>query len=562
MSLSPLEKKHIMDLLILSLEGQAGHEDMQQLRQTLDASSQARDYYLKAVTVTEHIRKLDWQAEFLGEPERREAFDNELWTALAEDEKLAPTVEISQEPSARELTENIVFSKIKPKVSKSNLLTIIVSTAALLLLLVHARISQDRTIVDVATLTDSMQTKWTDASSALKSGDRLYTNEVFSLSEGLVEIETDRGVRLTVEGPAEFQVLPNADVYLSHGRVYASVSQRGIGFTVATANTKVIDLGTEFGVKVEDDGMMELHVFKGKTTLVSGGSWLGKTAQTIIQNQARRISEDGTHLEEIPIQSNSFARVIQSETNHIWRGQPIDLADIVGGGNGLGSGNIQQGIHPLTGQTSGILYEDRLGNGQYAAVIENPYIDGVFVPDGDAQSVIVSSAGHTFIECPPTNNVFYMEIANSKIEDLAVPVLWKEMPAGLGIYGTDTCPSILMHANTGITFDLGAVRENYSGDDEMRFTAIAGLSPFATREGNVTVWVLVDGKVRYSQKHITEKGREYPVEILLKNTDRFLTLVSTDGSDIDSPEPSKRATDSDWALFVEPKLIFSDSSVD
>ena len=560
MPLSPLQKKHIMDLLILSLEGQACHKDMQQLRQILDASSQARDYYLKAVTVTEYIRKMDWQAECFDESDRPEVLDNEFWMALAEDEKLAPAITTAEESPVKELSENIVISRIKPKVSRSNLLTIIISTAALLLLLVHARISQDRASVDVAALTDSMQTKWADGSIALKNGDRLFTNEVFSLAAGFAEIETDRGVRLTVEGPAEFQVLPNADLYLSHGRVYASVSQRGIGFTVATTNTKVIDLGTEFGIKVEDDGMMELHVFKGKTTLVSGGSWLGKTAQTIIQNQARRISEDGARLEEIPIQSNSFARNIQSETNHIWRGQPIDLADIVGGGNGLGSGKIQQGIDPLTGQATGVLSEDRLGNGQYAAVVENPYIDGVFVPDGDAQSVIVSSAGNTFIECPPTNNIFYMNIVNSQIEDPEVPVLWKKAPEGSGIYGTDICPGILMHANTGITFDLEAIRADYSGYDAMRFTSIAGLSPFATREGNVTVWVLVDGKVRYNQKHITEKGKGYPVEIILKNTDRFLTLVSTDGSDIDSPEPSKRATDSDWAMFIQPKLIFSDSS--
>lgn len=112
-----------------------------------------------------------------------------------------------------------------------------------------------------------------------------------------------------------------------------------------------------------------------------------------------------------------------------------------------------------------------------------------------------------------------------------------------------------MHANLGLTFDLDAIRSDYPGTDVMRFVAEIGLSPAATREGNVDVWVLVDGKVQYCQKKITEKGKDYPVDIKLGKSDRFLTLVSTDGGDVDYPEPARRATDSDWALFVSPRLI-------
>jgi hypothetical protein len=73
----------------------------------------------------------------------------------------------------------------------------------------------------------------------------------------------------------------------------------------------------------------------------------------------------------------------------------------------------------------------------------------------------------------------------------------------------------------------------------------------------VDVWVLVDGKVRFCQKKITEKGKSYPIEIEINKTDHFLTLVTTDGGDIDYPEPAKRATDSDWALFANPELTLA-----
>ena len=561
------EELNINRLIIKCLEGEISPEEIEQLNQALAISPEACKIYAETVFINSQISKPNNIGTYLFGTENAfisSGFDEQLWRELAEDEKSAPAVKIVQEPPVQEFAENIDV-KMKPKVNKVNLLTIIISTAALLLLLVHASLLQDHVTVDVATLSDSMQAKWADGSITLKKKDRLFTNQVFSLSEGLVEIETDSGVRLTVEGPAEFQVLPNADLYLNHGRVYASVSESGIGFTVAMANTKVIDLGTEFGVDVQDSGTMELHVFKGKTTLVSGGSWLGKTAYTIAQNQARRVSDNGVTLEEIPINKEVFARVIQSETNQVWRGGPIDLADIVGNGNGLGTGQLQADINPLTGQFEGegINYgKDRLGNGQYTPVLDNPYIDGVFVPNGDAQPVIVSSEGHIFAECPSTNNTFFMDIMNSQIRNPRVPALWEKVPNGTGIYGTDISPSILMHANTGITFDLEAIRRDYPGSDLMRFTATAGLSLIMVREGNVSVWVLVDGKVRYSQANISEKGREYPVEVMLQKTDRFLTLISTDGGDIDHPNIGDRATDSDWGIFVQPKLVFSGSSAD
>ncbi len=150
-----------------------------------------------------------------------------------------------------------------------------------------------------------------------------------------------------------------------------------------------------------------------------------------------------------------------------------------------------------------------------------------------------------------------MEIINSKLNDPETPVLWEEVKTGTGIYGTSICPGIFMHANLGITFDLDAIRLDFAGADITRFAAEAGLSPSATREGNVDVWVLVDGHVRYCQKKITEKGKAYPVSIELGKSDRFLTLITTDGGDIDYLEPAKRATDSDWAIFARPELTLS-----
>jgi hypothetical protein len=175
----------------------------------------------------------------------------------------------------------------------------------------------------------------------------------------------------------------------------------------------------------------------------------------------------------------------------------------------------------------------------------------VFVPNGKNTPVIVSSRGHIFAECPNTNNIFYFEIING------VGIVSADSPntmLGGRVCGTSDYPGLMMHANLGITFDLNAIRADLPSAEITRFAADAGLSSMAPREGNADIWVLVDGKLRFSQKGIREKGKAFPVEINIGKSDRFLTLITTDGGDVDSLEPARRASDSDWCLFAQPRL--------
>lgn len=361
---------------------------------------------------------------------------------------------------------------------------------------------------------------------------------------------------VTIEGPAEFEIVSEDRVKLQYGRLYSIVPQEALGFSVATPSAMVIDLGTQFGVQVDFQGDTELHVTQGKTTLVAGKN-TDKVSFEVSEGSAQKISGVTSDISEIPCNDSIFVRQIDSEKNLIWRGQKtISLADIIGGGDGFGTGLVGAGISPLTGEMGvNIIETDRLGNGQYVPVSESRYIDGVFVPNAQTSPVLISSKGHVFEECSVSNNIFYIEIVNSKFRD--VPLLLGNEIIESRIYGSDVCPNILMHANLGITFDLDAIRTDFSGAKVTRFIANAGLSPAATREGNMDVWVLVDGDVRFCQKRITEKGKAYAIEVNLEKSDRFLTLVTTDGGDVDYMEETKRSTDSDWGVFVQPRLELS-----
>ena len=121
--------------------------------------------------------------------------------------------------------------------------------------------------------------------------------------------------------------------------------------------------------------------------------------------------------------------------------------------------------------------------------------------------------------------------------DCIRPKLAKElMPKNRGLLAL--CPS------AGITFDLEAIRRRYHDASLARFRATAGKEAETLAE----IWVFVDGrlKLRSTLKPTQAKwSGVVPINIVLKPTDRFLTLVSTDGGD---------GIDHDWVVFGDPVL--------
>jgi hypothetical protein len=81
--------------------------------------------------------------------------------------------------------------------------------------------------------------------------------------------------------------------------------------------------------------------------------------------------------------------------------------------------------------------------------------------------------------------------------------------------------------------------------------------PFRPKASNADFWVLVDGKLRFNKTQVKHKSF-HSVDVELSQSDRFLTLIVTDGGDpqarvVDGKNVS--AIDSDWGMFAEPVLI-------
>lgn len=113
--------------------------------------------------------------------------------------------------------------------------------------------------------------------------------------EGVVQLEFYCGATVVVEGPAEIEILDESRVVCRLGRLRAHVSGLARGFAVLAPSLEVVDLGTEFGLNVSNDGAAEVHVFEGKVELYDAKSNRNlATRRELNAGDALTVDRDGT----------------------------------------------------------------------------------------------------------------------------------------------------------------------------------------------------------------------------------------------------------------------------
>ena len=156
----------------------------------------------------------------------------------------------------------------------------------------------------VVQVTGLMGVEWEkDAAPALVSG--AVVAERVALRSGLVELTYASGVRVTLEGPADYSVASPTAGNLANGKLVAYVPPGAEGFTVDYAKGKVVDLGTEFAMDVSADGRTELGVFDGEVELHLPGD----KPRPLFQSQAVLHDVNAEdELRAIPLDRDKFVR--------------------------------------------------------------------------------------------------------------------------------------------------------------------------------------------------------------------------------------------------------------
>ncbi len=372
----------------------------------------------------------------------------------------------------------------------------------------------------------------------------------YDLRDGVAELQLDQGTSLLLEAPCRVELKSVDEVTLRSGRLVAAVSSEAKGFRVRTRTALITDLGTEFGVIARSDGSAEAHVLKGRIRVALDSDRSGRSTSLVLnEGQAAEVDAAGHTIRDgLTARADLFLLQVPSPDPSSHPSGRLNLADIVGAGNGLGAGRLDRGIDlgtglPFDGPATAIR---RARKSEFRPTSQFQGVDGVFVPNGAWDPVVISSTGLTFSECPRTMGSYYGGPANSgKFFDIPSRQVHAARLNGLTL-GTSAHPALSLHPNAGITFDLDEIRGNHPDVPMNRFTAICGIpkdlpqAPFSPAD----VWVLLDGVVRLHLHYPAERHVVEQVDVPIPAETRFLTLVAT---------CSGRA-DYSWIFFGNPYL--------
>ena len=553
----------IYDLFYASLSGSASEAQHTRLVELLEGSEEIQQEYVDYVVLFVHFYRREGARVGIDHKVPLSNIEHILIDLGSQEQQAASLVKEKPDVVNHILADDRRAKRHSKKNVRSNILLYAASMAAVLMFgfIVFDNYNKsndsnagkvEEILRPVALVTDQLNTEWNAGSAALDTKQKIYTdNRVYDLAKGSIEIEYKTGVDAIVEGPARFRFNENG-VDLESGRIYSKVSKRGRGFSVNTPFMRFVDLGTEFGINVDSTRGAELHVIKG---LVQYSDNQTNVSDTVTENNAISYSVQSKRTTAIPVQKYSFIRDLDSGSELAWRGVELDVADIVGGGNGFGTGKANSGVDFNKAKVAPVERETPAFKIREFIAVDNPFIDGVFIPDGGSGYVQVSTTGLKYARFPNTKGECYVPVCNNTVikqgfdKELKSTELILRSEAGV----EKLAPRICVHANAGITFDLDAINDSLEAGLVRTFDADFGLLDIEEFNSDVNrqdfvdtdVFILVDGKLSFSHLNYRSTDEILHIKVDLPEDARFLTIVCTEGE----------RNYSDWPLFINPVLI-------
>jgi len=401
----------------------------------------------------------------------------------------------------------------------------------------------------IGTLAGAYEAQWEGARP--RPGKPLHLG-AYNLRDGLAKMELGQGTSLLLEAPCQIELRSIEEVTLRKGTLTAIVPPQARGFRVRTPTALITDLGTEFGVIARSDGSTEAHVLKGHVSVALDPNTTARPTSLVVnEGLAAAVDPNGRTIRGgLAARADLFLVLLQlpSSSQPASPARRVNLADIVGGGNGCGTGTLDQGIDLGTGQafSSPVTAIRETRQNAFQPTPQLRGINGVFIPGGASGLLVISSTGLTFSGCPRTLGSYYGGPVNSgKFYDLPSKQFYTPRLNGI-TYGTSSHPALTLHPNAGITFDLNQIRQDNPDIQIDRFTAACSIPKDLpqTQFSSADVWVLLDGAVRLHLRYPPDRHVVEKVDLPIPARTRFLTLVSS---------CSGRA-DYSWILFGDPFL--------
>lgn len=392
----------------------------------------------------------------------------------------------------------------------------------------------------VANLRGTVGARWAGLRLELPEGEDFTASERIELVEGLAEICFGNGARVVLQGPAIAEIKDEQSIDIAVGRFAAVVPHSAGEFHVQTVAADFRGSGNEYGAEIDVDGSLATQVYLGEVQLQFHRGTAGPPQLQLASGQGAIIDAASGRATRLP-QPNElhFVRYLPH------REMRVNLAEVVAGSDATANA-FHHGINLLDGEAVTDYGAPVTGDGKYKFTQSVEFVDGVFLPNGKLGATQVDSIGRMF-GFPVTagdcwggaimtrrpryesslplirlefhgNNYGYVNWLHiaSKSDELT--------PQGLGLIG--------MHSNSGITFDLHAIRARYPDKRVLRFRSVVGNLESRLEAGEEShtaeAWVLVDGQLRHHRKGFNRESGLQEIDIPLADRDRFLVLAVTD----------------------------------
>ena len=302
------EKFEITQTILRILDGSVSPEEFESFEKLLQTRPDVRTFYLSVIENTAQFQKtpgiLQWE---LAEEDEEGLLKQELWLSLAEMEQVSPAVRIKKEsptPLAPAPTP-----KPSSTFRKTSLLPMLASIAAALMLLLYTHWMPVRD-TQHGQILETFQARFDEEFEQYSPGASLG-KQTLRLQQGLVRIRTEQGAFVLLEGPAEFRLENDNQLFLIQGKLTADVPKNAAGFTVRTPSACILDYGTKFGVLMDQCAKTEAHVLEGSVEMRLGSDL--RTSQKAVRLTAfQAASASGHILALIPPKVQDFTYRIPS----------------------------------------------------------------------------------------------------------------------------------------------------------------------------------------------------------------------------------------------------------
>lgn len=150
-------------------------------------------------------------------------------------------------------------------------------------------------------------TKWSVDGQPRESAEEalsLRPGSTLRVDSGSVRLKQDSGSTLVIQGPAEVSFPDLQRPELRRGWLWIDSVEGDEGFAVDTPDFTVRDIGTRFGVRVPQDGPLEVHLIEGRVQIQSKAS-RGVVVELSTPATAKAFASDGKRL-SVPLAADPF----------------------------------------------------------------------------------------------------------------------------------------------------------------------------------------------------------------------------------------------------------------